>query len=94
MPPELMASNGDIESVRALLDKGADVNAKDNRGMTALMRAARNGEFDIVRVLIGRGARINEEDEIGKTALNYAQGKLTGEEKDDMVRLLKKAGAK
>lgn len=80
--------------MRVLLDKGADVNAKDKKGMTPLMRAARSGEFDIVRVLIERGARISEEDEIGKTALDYAQGKLKGEEKDDMARLLKKAGAK
>jgi hypothetical protein len=44
--------------------------------------------------LLKQGARVNEEDEIGKTALNYAQGNPEGESKADMIRLLKKAGAK
>jgi ankyrin repeat protein len=90
----MMASYHSLESVRTLVNKGADVNAKDKDGTTALMRAARNGEFDIVRVLLKHGARVNEEDEIGKTALDHAEGKLEGEMKGDMVRLLKKAGAK
>ena len=32
--------NGNIKIVEMLLEKGADVNAKDNDGMTALMKAS------------------------------------------------------
>lgn len=49
-PSSLMeaASKGDADTVQALLAKGADVNAKDNNGATALM-LAKNKE--IVRIL-------------------------------------------
>src|ERR1044071_2151908 len=41
-PLILMAAYGDLASMRVLLDKGADVNATNNAGATALMRAAYN----------------------------------------------------
>ena len=37
------AKRGDLDEVTSLVDKGADVNAKDNRGATALMFASDNG---------------------------------------------------
>ena len=41
--------------VQALIDKGADVNAKDNDDWTALMWAAGNGHTDIAGALIDKG---------------------------------------
>ena len=58
------------------------------------MNAAQGGRPNNLRILLKRGARVNEEDEMGKTALDYAQGKPEGENKAEMIRLLKKAGAK
>ncbi len=46
------ASHGDIKRVRSLLAGGADVNAKDTDGVTALMMAAQDGHTDIVKVLL------------------------------------------
>lgn len=58
---ELMkaASEGDAARVTALLDGGADVNARDENGMTALMQAVKGNHTDTVRVLLERGADVN-----------------------------------
>jgi len=37
--------------VRLLLDKGADVEAKDNDGLTSIVLAAQNGHKTVVRLL-------------------------------------------
>lgn len=53
------AENGDADAVRALLSKGADVNARTKHGITALMLAAKEGRLEIVKLLIGAGANVN-----------------------------------
>ena len=47
------------EIVQALIDKGADVNAKDKKGATALMLASQKGYKEIVQLLITKGADVN-----------------------------------
>ena len=55
-----------------MIDAGADVNAKDDRGRTALMRACLLGQDRCVEVLLDAGARINDQDEVGRSALMEA----------------------
>ena len=55
--PTFCATTGDITKVKALLAKGADVNAKTNDGKTALMYAADKGYTEIVRLLKQAGAK-------------------------------------
>ena len=43
---------GRVDVVRALLAKGADVNAKDNGGLTALILASQLGRVDVVKALL------------------------------------------
>ena len=42
-----------------MLDKGADIEAKDKEGNTPLMYASYRSHFLIVKLLLDRGAKIN-----------------------------------
>jgi len=50
---------GDVDRVRSLIDAGANVNARDDMGDTALHRAAHSGRKDMIELLIARGADVN-----------------------------------
>lgn len=64
---------GDAAAVTALLDKGADVNAKFRYGATALFKAAERGNVEVVKVLLARGADVKVRDTFyGATALTWA----------------------
>ncbi len=65
------AAKGDMTTVKALLDKGVDINAKNKECRTALYQAAANGHTDIVRVLLDRRAGVNAQA-YGWTALTHA----------------------
>ena len=71
---EAAAAEGDTETVKVLLAGGADVNAKEKRGMTALMLAAGDGHIETVEVLLTGGADINAKSKDGMTALMLAAG--------------------
>ena len=67
------ARAGDATSVKALLDKGADVNAKFRYGTTALFKAAEKGHTEVVKLLLERGADANVKDTFyGATAMTWA----------------------
>ena len=60
-------------AVTALLDKGADVNAKFRYGATALFKAAERGNVDVVKILLARGADVSVKDTFyGATAMSWA----------------------
>ena len=59
------AMGGDVETLRALVEQGADVNARFGDGMTGLHWAARNGNAPIAEVLIGAGADLEAPTRIG-----------------------------
>jgi ankyrin repeat protein len=88
----------DVNTIRLLLDRGADVNAFDPAGRTALMYAAVSDlvQVDVVKLLIERGADVNAKDrhtlsgDAGLTVLDIA--KLQGD--TPVVDVLVKAGAK
>ncbi len=66
------AFNGDIQKVQEFIDKGADVNAQDKHGATALMESAFYGYKDMAELLLKHGADVNVQDEDGITALMSA----------------------
>jgi ankyrin repeat protein len=51
--------NGDVQTVQAYLDRGTDVNLKDQAGATPLHYAAAAGRLQIVQLLLERGANPN-----------------------------------
>jgi ankyrin repeat protein len=55
----------DIAAVRALLRQGADVNAAQGDGMTALHWAAQQGDAEIVSMLVAAGANIRATTRLG-----------------------------
>ena len=70
-PLFLAAGEGRLDAVRYLLDQGANVNARDERGRTALTEAAFYGNASVVKELILRGADVNAISVEG-TALDVA----------------------
>ena len=59
-PMHLAARQGEIESVKALLDAGADVNQRGaGDPVTPMLIATLNGHFDIARFLLDKGADPN-----------------------------------
>ena len=90
IPPLLDAVKvSDVATVRALLQKGADVNAPDVEGTTALDWAARLDAGAVADLLIRAGAHPNTVNRYGVTALALAAANGSGE----MIERLLKAGA-
>jgi hypothetical protein len=52
--------------------EGADVNAKDDWGMTPLHEATREGHKEITDLLLTNGADVNAKDGSGRTPLDWA----------------------
>jgi ankyrin repeat protein len=71
MPLFLAAGEGRIAVVRYLLNEGADVNAREKFGSTALIEATFYGHANVVKELVFRGADINAIGDDG-TALDVA----------------------
>ena len=65
------------EVIKTLINFGADVNAKDENGVTVLMFAAKNNSNpEIIRVLLSAGADVFAEDKYSKTAYDHARNEL------------------
>ncbi len=85
------AINGDKEMVELLLEYGADINAEDTKGETALFFAATDTEStEMLEFLIENGADVNHLSHSGVTATHIAAASSNL----DSVKLLKKSGAK
>lgn len=74
---------------RALIKAGARLDAKNDSGQTALMKAASLGLTDVAKTLIASGAKLDLRDEDGCTALMIA----AAEGQQDVARSLIRAGA-
>ncbi len=66
------AKNGNIAEVRKYINRGVDINAKDEYSMNALLYAICEGHIKIVELLIDKGADIHVTDNSGITALMFA----------------------
>lgn len=62
----------DLCMLEILLEGGADIEAQDEEGRTALIRASACGYEDVVQRMISVGAKIDAKDNYGTTALIHA----------------------
>ena len=85
----LTCSTGNLDSVKYLIEHGADVLDKTDIGQTVLHKACEGGSLETVQFLVGFGLDINADDVKNRTPLHIAclHNHL------DLVQYLVKAGA-
>lgn len=67
-----LAREGDTDGVRQAIERGADVNAKDARGVTPLHLAASHGRTETAVFLLQNGADVNVKNELDNVPLHWA----------------------
>jgi len=87
-----------LEAVKMCLELGADINATNSMGLTALLGAANRGSNDIIEFLAAHGARLDVKDREGRTAQRWAEGvflaAVGAERKPNTIALLERLNAK
>ncbi|CAG8956335.1 hypothetical protein HYFRA_00003715 [Hymenoscyphus fraxineus] len=63
-----------LDVIKFLVENGADINAKDSDGMTALSNAVYLGNETVVQCLLENRADANIPDDLGRSALFFAAG--------------------
>lgn len=88
-PLHFAADGGSTELVAFLVDKGADIMARDVDGDTPLHWAAFAGHIEVAEVLLDKGAPLNDRNNNEQTPFHYAVLRIVPE----MVRFLAGKGA-
>jgi ankyrin repeat protein len=90
-PPSLIsaAEQGNLQTLKMLLDKGDPVDTEDACQWTPLMKAALNGHLLVAKTLLEAGAELNAQDKGGYTPLLLA----ASNNHSDVVSLLVEEGA-
>jgi ankyrin repeat protein len=87
-----------LEAVTLCLELGADVNATNSMGLTAVIGAANRGSNEIIELLVDRGARLDIKDREGRTPLRWAEGvflaAVGAERKPETIALLERLMAR
>ena len=82
-----------VEFIKYLVRHGADVNARDNRGRTPLMklfgeRYIMNRALDALEILLDKGADMNAADNDGNTVLHYIADSSSCNEAKEALEIL------
>lgn len=88
-PLEWAISSDNLELVKLLVDRGAEVKTKTDVGSTPLHTAADRGDTEIAAILIAHGAEVNAKITGGTTPLHNAAENGSA----DIVKLLLSKGA-
>lgn len=83
-----------LEAIKICLEKGADINATNSMGLTAVLGAANRGSNEIIEFLVKNGARLDVKDKEGRSAITWAEGvflaAVGAERKPSTIALLEK----
>jgi len=85
----IVVERRDVTWINFLGQRGANVNIRDNQGVTPLMLATQMGFVEGAEALVGRGARVDVTNNSGETPLMSAVHSRNTE----MMRILLQAGA-
>jgi ankyrin repeat protein len=90
------APTGMLAAVKYLVEElGADVNAADHDGNTALHHAAARGDNEMILYLVSKGASVKAVDREGRTTVDMANGPVQRIQPfPETIALLEKLGAK
>jgi ankyrin repeat protein len=78
-PLHSAAANRSCETVRLLLEHGANPNTKQHGGWTALHAAALHNDLNMIRLLLDHGADPHVKSDEGQTAADLANSKSFSE---------------
>jgi len=81
------AVTNSFETVKMLVDAGAPVNAKQDKGYAPLHEAVNRGDVEMTRYLLAHGADPKQQNDDGKSAIGIAADKGN----QDILKLLKGA---
>ena len=90
------APGGMLAAVRYLVEElGADVNARDHEGSTAVHHAASRGDTEMIRYLVGKGADVKAVNREGQTTIDLANGPVQRVQPwPETIKYLESLGAK
>ena len=74
---------------RLLLDRGADIKARNEQGRTSLHSTAYMGPTEVTRVLLERGADVDAEDNRGRTPFSLANTPFSLTNKEGKTEIMK-----
>jgi uncharacterized protein len=83
------AERGELIVVRKLVEQGLRINARDQRGRTALLAATLRNEIEVARFLIREGADVNAKDFVHDTPFLVA----AAEGRTEILKMTLAAGA-